>query len=81
MERVGLTDRMIAKLAYAATGDARYEIYDDEVPNFGVRVGQRTKTFILRRRAGGRAHLRSHTVGAFPQMGVDVARKLAGEWE
>ncbi|MBB3398834.1 integrase family protein [Rhizobium sp. BK060] len=79
-KKTHLTDKVVTDLPFAAPG-ARYEVYDASVPNFGVRVGPRSKTFILRRRAGGSRNSRRQTIGAFPDMDTIAARTQAGDWD
>lgn len=79
-KKTHLTDKVIADLPFAAPG-ARYEVYDASVPNFGVRIGPRSKTFILRRRAGRSRNSKRQTIGAFPEMNTIAARTQAGDWD
>lgn len=79
-KKTHLTDRLIADMAFAPPG-GRYEVYDVSVPNFGIRIGPRSKTFILRRRAGRSRNSKRQTIGAFPEMNTIDARTQAGEWD
>lgn len=61
----------------------RYDIWDSELPGFGVRIGVGgTKTFVIRYRAegGGRKAPRRHlTIGRFGTLTVSQARRQAVE--
>lgn len=63
--------------------EARYDLWDSELPGFGLRVEKSgTKTFIIRYRAngGGRtAPRRFMTVGRYPTLCMEDARKRAKE--
>ncbi|MBP7340138.1 site-specific integrase [Niveispirillum sp.] len=67
----------------AAPKEARYDLWDSELPGFGLRVEKSgTKTFIIRYRAngGGRtAPRRFMTVGRYPTLCMEDARKKAKE--
>jgi integrase len=67
----------------AKAHETRYEIWDNELSGFGVRIAQTgSKTFIIRYRAegGGRnAPRRFMTVGRFGTLTVEQARKKAKE--
>lgn len=80
MQRIHLTDLAISNLPFAAAG-ARYEVHDASVPNLAVRVGTRTKTFILRRRTGGSRNCKRVSIGAFPSMRSVDARAKAADWD
>lgn len=75
---VHLTKRVIDT---AISKEKRYDIWDSELPGFGLRVGVTgTKTFVLRYRAegGGRGAPKRHvTVGRFGALTVEMARRQA----
>lgn len=64
------TDLSIRQLPFAE-GQERH--YDDSLPNFGVTVGKRTKTFFVV--AGPKRKLM--TLGKYPDLGLSDARKEA----
>lgn len=68
-------------VASAASGKARYDIMDDDLPGFGLRVYPTgAKTFILRYRpkGSGRAvNPRTYTIGPTTKLRLDEARDLA----
>ena len=64
-----------------APGGKRYQIMDEMVPGFGVRVtdtGQRT--FILRTRFPGSSNLNRRALGDYPELGLEAARDKARAW-
>ena len=69
-----LTDLSIRQLPYAE-GQERH--YDDSLPNFGVTIGKRTKTFFVV--AGPKRKLM--TLGKYPDVGLSDARKEAKRLE
>jgi len=72
-ERIRFTQAKIKELQPIPGKQA--EIWDDEIPRFGVRVSLNSKTFFVMCRVNGR--LIRATVGKFPEMNVDNARKEA----
>lgn len=69
-----LTDAKLTALKAPASGQA--EISDAKVPGLRIRVGPQAKTFILRKRIGGK--LRNITIGRYgPRFGLADARKKA----
>ena len=67
----------------AAPKDKRYDIWDADLPGFGLRVGTTgTKTYIVRHRAdgGGRAAPKRYvTIGRVSVLTIEQARKKARE--
>ncbi|MFS2180069.1 tyrosine-type recombinase/integrase [Rhizobium pisi] len=74
-----LTKEKIDDLQYTKAG-RRYDKYDGDVPNLVVRVGTRTKVFVLSCRFPGKAGSSRIKIGTFPKMSLEVARKKAREW-
>jgi integrase len=75
-EKIRLTQKRVADLQ--PVSGKQFDVWDSEQPRFGVRVspgGQ--KAFFVMRRVKGK--LVRATVGIFPEMNVDTARKLAAE--
>jgi len=58
-----LTDLSIAKLPHAPT----YCVWDATFPSFGLRVGKRRKTFVLKQ------HNKYHIVGHYPITSLKVS--------
>ena len=77
MQREYLIDSLVAALPNRAK---RYEVADEDIPNFAVRVGARTKTFILIARFGGSEHSTRQTIGKFRKMKTEEARRIAVAW-
>ena len=77
---VRLSTRRLDSLKPAPPGK-RYQIMDEMVPGFGVRVtdtGQRT--FILRTRFPGSSNLNRRALGDYPELGLEAARDKARAW-
>src|SRR5262245_14071119 len=77
---VRLSTRRIDALKPARTGK-RYQLMDEMVPGFGVRVtdtGQRT--FILRTRFPGSSNLNRRALGDYPSLSLEAARDKARKW-
>lgn len=75
-EKIKLTQKRVADLQPMA--GKQFDVWDAEQPRFAVRVSPRgRKTFFVMRRVKGK--LVRATVGTFPEMNVDTARKLAAE--
>ena len=67
MPRIALTDLTIRSLR----SEQRADFWDAKTPSFGIRVGKRSKTFIVKRR-GSRIAL-----GSYPSLSLQKARQLA----
>jgi integrase len=77
---VRLSTRRIDALKPAPTGK-RYQLMDEMVPGFGIRVtdtGQRT--FILRTRFPGSTNLNRRALGDYPELTLEAARDKARKW-
>jgi hypothetical protein len=72
--RLRLTHRSIAALKPAAK---RYEVWDEIVPGFGVRVDQARKSFVVVKRFPGAKHPTRRTIGHYGIMGLADARDTA----
>src|SRR5687768_11144037 len=75
-----LTDRSIATAK--ATGGKRLELADDKVPGLALRVSTSgVKSWALRYRVGGgrKGRLRRLTLGVYPTIGLQRARRKALE--
>ena len=70
MPRANLTDLFIRKIA----PDERTIYWDEALPAFGVRVGARSKVFIVIR---GQARKKT-TIGKYPALSLQDARRKAG---
>jgi len=68
-----LTDAYLRSLPLRQGGQE--VIWDESTPGFGVKVGARTKSFIVRYRIAGKA--REITLGAWPELGLANARQQA----
>jgi integrase len=66
---IRLTDLSVRALKFS---DAQTTYWDDALPAFGVRVGRRTKTFIVVQSGGRRTK-----VGSYPNTSLQDARKAA----
>ena len=67
--RIRLTDIVVRALKHS---DNQITYWDDTLPAFGVRVGRRTKTFIVVQSGGRRLK-----VGSYPDNSLQDARKAA----
>lgn len=67
--RLRLTDVAVRALRFS---DRQVTYWDDTLPAFGVRVGRRSKTFVVVQNGGRRLK-----VGAYPQTSLQDARKAA----
>ena len=65
--RQHLNDMVISNLKTGAT----YIVWDTGLPTFGIRVGRRTKTFIIKQ------HNRYYVLGRYPIVGLKQARDEA----
>jgi integrase len=70
--------RRLTDLAVARMKD-QGEVWDMLLPSFGIRVGARTKTWIIATRRPGARHPVRLRVGAYPDLGVTEARAKARE--
>ena len=67
-----LTKRTIDSTVYQGTNNARYVLWDDEVPGFGCRIfPSGAKSFVLSYRAAGRK--RMMTIGTYGVLTLDPA--------
>jgi hypothetical protein len=77
---IRLSTRKLDALKPAPPGK-RYQLMDELVPGFGIRVtdtGQRT--FILRARFPGSSNLNRRALGDYPELGLEAAREKARQW-
>ena len=77
---IRLSTRKLDSLKSAPPGK-RYQIMDEIVPGFGIRVtdtGQRT--FILRMRFPGSVNLNRRALGDYPDTSLETARAKAAKW-
>lgn len=84
MPKINLTDRKLKSLKAARAGE-RYEVLDQLVPGFGVRVTDKgRRTFILKTRYPGSRHPTRRALGEYgPKHGeltLEEAREKAREW-
>jgi len=71
-----LTKRILDAASYEGVGNARYVMWDDEIPGFGCRIYPTgKKAFVLSYRVEGRKRLL--TIGAYGVLTLDQARKGA----
>lgn len=68
-----LTDAKISGIKLPMTGQKEYS--DSKVPGLRLRVGKTAKTFILRKRIGGKT--KNLTIGRYPALSLATARKRA----
>ena len=61
-----LTDITIQKFPFAS----QYTVWDD-IPCFGIRVGRKTKTFVVKQ------YNRYHVIGRYPIISLKMAREEA----
>ncbi|MES5100016.1 tyrosine-type recombinase/integrase [Agrobacterium sp. BA1120] len=80
MIRKHLHDELIDTLPFSGHSEKRSEIYDASIPNLAIRVGARTKNFILVARFGGGGDTTRRILGRFPTMNTETARKEAHRW-
>lgn len=73
MTMKNLTDAKISGLKPPASGQEEYS--DLKVPGLRLRVGKTAKTFILRKRIGGKT--KNLTIGRYPALSLATARKRA----
>jgi integrase len=80
MAKIKLTDRKLKSLKPAPAGN-RYELLDDQVPGFGVRVTDKgLRTFILKTRYPGSPHPTRRALGEYGVLTLEQARDKAGDW-
>ncbi len=71
-----LTKRVLDAASYEGVGNARYVMWDDEIPGFGCRIYPTgKKAFVLSYRVEGRKRLL--TIGTYGVLTLDQARKGA----
>jgi len=71
-----LTKRTIDAATYDGSGNARFVLWDDEIPGFGCRIYPTgKKAFVLSYRTQGRK--RMMTIGSYGALTLDQARKAA----
>jgi integrase len=77
-----LTDRTLQALKPATSKRRHYDLMDDLVQGFGVRVNDKgRRTFILIARYPGSSHPTRRALGQYENgMTLESARKKAGEW-
>lgn len=80
MAKQNLTDRKLQALRPALAGK-RYEILDQVIAGFGVRVSDTgLRSFILKTRYPGSGHPTRRTLGEYPALSLGDARKKAAAW-
>ena len=77
--RITLTPNKVAGLKLAKPGQ-RYQIMDAQVPGFGVRISDKTKTFILRTRFPGSESASRREIGKCGDISLADARETARRW-
>ncbi len=76
MARLKLTDLKVAKTRKPSTAQKQIELWDTEVPGFGLRIGHKgRRAFMMMVRVHGRQ--RRFTLGAYPEMSLKEAREAA----
>jgi hypothetical protein len=68
------TDKMLRGLKLPK-GKVQDVVWDDKVPNFGIKIGTNTKTFFVGVRVKG--HYRSIKIGRYPEISLADARSAA----
>lgn len=80
MAKRKLSDRTLKALKPAQAG-ARYDLWDDQVPGFGVRVNDKGKrTFILLARFNGAKYPTRRSLGDYDVLSLEEAREKARAW-
>jgi integrase len=87
MAKRRLTDRTLKSLDPAKAGQ-RYDVFDTDLPGFGVRVYDKVEpgsknpnmTFFLMTRFGGSANPARRSIGTFPALTLADARETARDW-
>jgi len=77
--RVNLTATMVAKLPLATTGQ-QYQRMDSQVPGFGIRVTDKSRTYILRTRYPGERNAARRKLGDVGVISLADAREKARHW-
>lgn len=75
----GITEERIINLRPAPAGK-RYDFPDGDTANLFVRVGAQHKVFVLLARFGGTTNPTRRTIGVFPRVSLEQARKTAAAW-
>ncbi len=76
MARLKLTDLKVAKTRKPSAAEKQIELWDTEVPGFGLRIGHKgRRAFMMMIRVNGRQ--RRFTLGAYPEMSLKEAREAA----
>lgn len=80
MPKVSLTDFKVKNLKAADAGK-RYDVMDADVRGFGIRVNdKRERTFIFYSRFPGKSAPERRSLGEYPAISLEDARKKAGAW-
>lgn len=80
MAKVSLTDFKVKNLKAADAGK-RYDVMDADVRGFGIRVNdRRERTFIFYSRFPGKSSPERRSLGEYPAISLEDARKKAGGW-
>jgi integrase len=80
MAKQNLTDRKLKTLKAAPEGQ-RLEIMDQVIAGFGVRVSDTgLRSFILKTRYPGSRHPTRRTLGEYPALSLEDARRKAADW-
>ena len=80
MAKQTLTDRKLQALKAAPAGQ-RYEIMDQVIAGFGVRVSDTgLRSFIFKTRYPGSPHPTRRTLGEYPALTLEEAREKAADW-
>ncbi|WP_436006859.1 tyrosine-type recombinase/integrase [Rhizobium sp. LjRoot254] len=75
-----LSEEKIESLTLAPKG-RRYEVPDVAVPHLFVRVGARSKKYVVLARFAGAKNPTRKTLGDFPKMPLEAARAKARKWK
>ncbi|CAO3445662.1 hypothetical protein [Azospirillum argentinense] len=76
MPKVKLTTKTVENAKTPAPG-LQIDLFDVSMPAFGLRVGERRKTWFIIYRHGGKQ--KRHTLGHFPALQLGPAREAAGK--
>ncbi|MDK4724927.1 tyrosine-type recombinase/integrase [Rhizobium phaseoli] len=74
-----LTEERIEALPYTRAGK-RYDVHDGAVPNLVLRVGTRTKVWVLMARFPGQAQSTRRRIGDLDKVTLEKARETALDW-
>jgi integrase len=77
--RVLLTDNRVKGIKPAKAGD-RYQIMDSVVAGFGIRVSDKSRTYILRTRFPGATSATRREIGKVGDISLSDARDVARRW-